>query len=79
VILERAVKDAGVEAIEYVAPGVEVVRRHAEIRDYVFVLNHTEASVVHSIEGFELITEHDISGEATVAPGGVHIIRQERN
>jgi beta-galactosidase len=77
-ILGTAVIDADAGSVELIAPGVEVVRRVADGRDYVFIINHTDAQVAHSIEGWELVADDEISGTTVIEAGGVQIVRQKR-
>lgn len=58
--------------------GVEIVRRATPSSDYIFVLNHTDHTVHHGFEGYELVNQQVVEGETTVLAGGVHIIRQKR-
>ena len=77
-LLHRIVTDASVQSIEMIAPGVETVRRRADGRDYVFILNHTDAAISHEIAGVELLSGDPIKAIGTIEPGGVHIIRQAK-
>jgi beta-galactosidase len=77
-LLRRVVAEAGAQEIAAVAPGVEVVRRRADDRDYVFVINHTAESVTHPFAGHELLRDRTVTKATAIEPGGVHVIRQER-
>jgi beta-galactosidase len=77
-LLRRVVVEAGAVALADTRSGVEIVRRRGDKRDYVFVLNHTNESVDHCFEGQELISGEVVTTIATIEPGGVHVIRQER-
>nr|WP_307852592.1 beta-galactosidase [Glaciihabitans sp. dw_435] len=77
-LLATITAEAGVVPIGTVAPGAEVVRRRSQERDYIFVLNHTDQPIHHEFRGFDLVTQESVDGFASVAPGGVHIIRQDR-
>ncbi|WP_323512836.1 Beta-galactosidase C-terminal domain [Subtercola sp. RTI3] len=76
--LHRAVSESGAVAVAPVTSGVEVVRRSGAEHDYVFVINHTNADVEHSIAGYDLVTEIDIVTRGVVASGGVQIVRQKK-
>ncbi|WP_237280503.1 beta-galactosidase [Subtercola vilae] len=76
--LHRAVSESGAVAVAPVTAGVEVVRRSGAEHDYVFVINHTNSDVEHSIAGYDLVTEIDIVTRGVVASGGVQIVRQKK-
>ena len=76
--LGRAASEAGASTVVPLAEGVELVRRQAAGRDYVFIINHTDAAIVHSVTGHDLVSEVDICTGGTVAPGAVQIIRQTK-
>ncbi|GAA4265732.1 beta-galactosidase [Frondihabitans peucedani] len=78
-VVERAVTESGVAVDPALARGgVEIVRRIGEQSDWVFVLNHSDATVVHHFEGFDLVSEQRVSGAVELEAGGTHIIRQDR-
>ncbi len=79
-IVSTILSGAGVSReVVTVTPGVEVVRRHDHEHAWIFILNHTDEEVLHEVGGFELVTERPLSGTTSLAPGGTHIIRQDRN
>jgi beta-galactosidase len=77
-LLRRIVDEAGVRGIADTHSGVEIVRRRGTSRDYIFVLNHTDQHVEHCFAGEELLSGTTVTTTATIEPGGVHVIRQER-
>ncbi len=77
-LLRRIVDEAGVRGIADTHSGVEIVRRRGTARDYIFVLNHTDQEVEHCFAGQELLSGTTVTTTATIEPGGVHVIRQER-
>lgn len=77
-IVRRIATEAGVQEIADTDSGVEIVRRRGDGRDYVFVINHTAEPAEHRFAGYELLSETAVAATATIEPGGVHVIRQER-
>ncbi|RPE78512.1 MULTISPECIES: beta-galactosidase [unclassified Frondihabitans] len=57
---------------------VEVVRRVSADQEWVFVLNHGDTVVTHDHEGYDLVTEQELTGRIELPAGGTHIIRQNR-
>jgi beta-galactosidase len=59
-------------------PGVEAVRRHADRgRSWLFVLNHTDSTVLVPASGAELLSGRQATGVLDVAPGGVAVVRED--
>jgi beta-galactosidase len=54
---------------------VEVVRRRAGERSWLFVLNHTEVPVTVPARGTELVSGAAVDGRLTVAAGGFAVVR----
>ncbi|MGU3411251.1 beta-galactosidase [Microbacterium sp. M1A1_1b] len=78
-LLRRVLDGAGVRAGALPAgDGVEVVRRRDDDHEWVFLLNHTDRTVHHDESGHELVGDHPVAGRTALAPGGTHIIRQDR-
>lgn len=69
-IYAQAFEEAGIKTLE-VPDQVEVVRRHGETRDFVFLMNHdTKETRQVTLEGTyqELTTKETYSGTVTLAP-----------
>lgn len=69
-IYAQAFEEAGIETLE-VPDQVEVVRRHGETRDFVFLMNHdTKETKQVTLDGTyqELTTQETYSGTVTLAP-----------
>jgi beta-galactosidase len=80
-LLERARADAGVEPLLHAPDGVEVCRRAAEDRSYLFVLNHTDGDVeieMPSEETFHLLGDGEVGGTLPLGPLGVAVLREQR-
>jgi beta-galactosidase len=75
-IVERMVRDAGVRAVVPTTPGVEVQRRRAGDRSWLFVLNHTDHEVSVQAHGTDIVSGADVGGAVTVAAGGVAVVRE---
>jgi len=57
-------------------PGLEAVRRrHPDGTAYLFLVNHADAPATVAATGTDLLTGADSSGEVTVPPGGVVVLR----
>lgn len=79
-VMKQLVDEAAVTAPASVVGDIstlEIVRRHAEDRSYLFVINHGTDSVTVSATGSELVTETAVSGAFEVPAGAVRIIREE--
>ena len=76
-LLGRIADEAGVRPLVPTSPGVEVVRRRAEDRSFLIVLNHTGAAVDIPAEGFDLVSEAAVSGSLRVPPGGCALVREQ--
>ncbi|NUT36025.1 MAG: beta-galactosidase [Hamadaea sp.] len=78
-LLDLARADAGVEPVLPGLPdGVQAIVRHADERDYLFLLNHSEAAaeVRLATAGTDLLTGGGATVETvTLAPRGVAVIR----
>jgi beta-galactosidase len=55
---------------------VEVVRRRGEGRSYLFAINHAREAATVEGAGVDLLTDEVFTGEITVEPGGVRVIRE---
>ncbi|MBO4205564.1 beta-galactosidase [Micromonospora echinofusca] len=75
-LVARLVTEAGVRPPAEAPPGVEVVRRRADGRSWLFVLNHTGGTVQVAATGTELLSGSPCAGELTVAPGDVAVVRE---
>ncbi|MGN9776470.1 beta-galactosidase [Micromonospora sp. H33] len=76
-LVTRLATEAGVRPPAEAPPGVEVVRRRAGERSWLFVLNHTGEEVRLSASGTELLGGTHCSGELTVPPGEVAVVRED--
>ncbi len=57
-------------------PGVEAVRRRDDATSWLFLVNHTDASVEVPVEGHELLGDLAVAGRLTLRPGGVAVVRE---
>ncbi|NJP33416.1 beta-galactosidase [Micromonospora thermarum] len=76
-LVARLVTEAGVRPPVEAPPGVEVVRRRAGERSWLFVLNHTGEEVRLAAGGTELLGGASCAGELTVPPGEVAVVRED--
>jgi beta-galactosidase len=61
-------------------PGVEAVRRHGrDGQSWLFVLNHSGASTLVPATGTDLLSGRRVDGLLDLAPGGVAVVREERD
>ncbi|NMR20255.1 beta-galactosidase [Cellulomonas fimi] len=56
---------------------VEVVRRAAENRSFLFVINHSEDAVEVPVRGHEVVTGADVGPLLQVPAGGVRVVRED--
>lgn len=77
-LVDELILTSGVQPVVAEVPdGVEVTRRTAlDGRSWLFVLNHTGSEQQVRAEGFELIGGESVTGEVTVAPGAVVVVRE---
>ena len=75
-LVDALLADAEVHAEAEVPAGVEVVRRHGDDASFLFVINHTDAPAVVKVTGTDLLSGLAVSGELTVAAGGVAVVQE---
>jgi beta-galactosidase len=75
-VVEAVCQAADLGPLLTLPPGVEVIRRSAEDRSYLFVLNHTADPVEVPTSGFDLRHNQVVDGTTVVSPGGVSVIRE---
>lgn len=56
---------------------VEVVRRAADHKTYLFVINHGTRDIEYGVAGRDLITGESVRGRLRVRPGGVRVLVEE--
>ncbi|NED94610.1 beta-galactosidase [Phytoactinopolyspora alkaliphila] len=75
--LDRIRQEAGVTKVHDMAGrGLEVVRRHAGERSYLFALNHTPVPISPAFSGTDVLTGRNIQGPVEIPPGGVVVVRE---
>jgi beta-galactosidase len=67
-------RDAGV-APSSAPEGVEVVTRRGPEADYLVIVNHRDDAVAIAAAGVELLGGTEVTGEITIAPGAVAVVR----
>ncbi|WP_327312409.1 beta-galactosidase trimerization domain-containing protein [Streptomyces sp. NBC_01235] len=75
-LLHRISREADVTPAHEVPAGIEVVRRRGAEADYLFLIDHTGKGSEVPAEGVELLTGRPVTGNVTVPPGGVAVVRQ---
>ncbi len=76
-VMRDAVAAAGVVALGPETNGdIEVVRRAAEDRSYLFVINHGTTGITYPTSGVELVTGDALIGVVDVPAGAVRVIRE---
>lgn len=76
-VMRDAVAAAGVAALGPETDGdVEVVRRAADDRSYLFVINHGTTDITFPTSGVELVTGDAVIGVVDVPAGAVRVIRE---
>lgn len=76
--LDRICSEAGVaKTHEAAGQGLEIVRRRAGDRDYLFILNHDGKPRSVSLRGTDLLTGTKVTGPVELAPGDVRVVREE--
>ena len=77
-VLRDAATGGGVVALGPETDGsVEVVRRSAADRSYLFIVNHGDTDLKHEAAGVELVTGEHVGGVLTVPAGCVRVIRED--
>ncbi|MEH0985600.1 beta-galactosidase [Micromonospora sp. CPCC 205556] len=76
-LVARLIAEAGVRPPVEAPSGVEVVRRRAGERSWLFVLNHTDAEVRLDVTGVELLGGAHCAGDLVVPAGEVAVVREE--
>jgi beta-galactosidase len=79
-LMAQLLEEAGVEpaaSVEGDLRTLELVRRRADDRSYLFVVNHGSEAVTVRASGTDLITGADAADDVTVPGGSVRIIREE--
>jgi beta-galactosidase len=78
-VLATAAQKAGVATPVATPDGVEIIRRSGANGDFVFFINHTDATFEASATGTELITGIAVEGTLAVAAGEVRVVRESRD
>ncbi|MGC5662222.1 beta-galactosidase [Micromonospora sp. WMMD723] len=76
-LVGRLLTEAGVRPPAAAPPGVEVVRRRADDRSWLFVVNHTDAEATLDVTGTDLLTGQPCGGTLRVPAGEVAVVRDE--
>ncbi|MFY1627489.1 beta-galactosidase [Micromonospora sp. WMMD735] len=76
-LVGRLLTEAGVRPPAAAPPGVEVVRRRADDRSWLFVVNHTDAEATLDVTGTDLLTGQPCGGTLRVPAGEVAVVREE--
>ncbi|RXZ45807.1 Beta-galactosidase C-terminal domain, partial [Agromyces binzhouensis] len=76
-LVGRALEGAGVAAVPGASAEVEVTRRSADGRAYLFVVNHGADDADVAVRGTELVTGSVVDGRLVVPGGTVRVIREE--
>lgn len=74
-VLVAAARDAGVVVPAERGLDVETVLRRSDAADYLFIINHGEASIVREAEGVDLVTGATAAGRIEIPSGAVRVIR----
>lgn len=56
---------------------VEVVRRAASDRSYLFIINHGASAIDYACDGFDLVAQQSVRSAVTVPAGAVSVIRED--
>ena len=76
-LLSDVVTSAGIAPpLATVPAGVEVVRRSAPDRSYVFAINHTAAAVEIPLSGRDHVSERTVDGTLRLDPGAVAVVEE---
>ncbi len=76
-IIDTALAAAGADRAPGASADVDVVRRAGDDRTYRFIINNGTDDVLHSAQGFDLVTGEAASGTIRVPAGGVRVIRED--
>ncbi|WP_420117100.1 beta-galactosidase [Micromonospora sp.] len=76
-LVGRLLTEAGVRPPATAPTGVEVVRRRADDRSWLFVVNHTDAEATLDVTGTDLLTGQPCGGTLRVPAGEVAVVREE--
>jgi beta-galactosidase len=77
-VVREAIRTAGVRPLGPEGDGsVEVVRRRADRRSYLFVINHGTDEIQYAATGTDLVTGDVVRGLVRVPAGDVRVIREE--
>jgi beta-galactosidase len=69
---------AGVQPVAVVDAGLEVTRRTADDRSYLFLINQTDLERRAEASGRDLVSGESHEGSVRVAPGAVVVIEESR-
>jgi beta-galactosidase len=74
-LVDRLLAAAGISAVAEADHGVELTRRRAEGRSFVFAINHSRADATVRVVGADLLSGERFTG--TVPAGGVAVIAED--
>jgi beta-galactosidase len=77
-LLQRVCQEAGVRPTAEVPPGVDAVRRKTEVASFLFLLNHSQESVVIRLPnpGRDLLTGTEYDHNLVLAPLEVAVLKE---
>lgn len=78
-LVEQLVAESGVERLAGAGPDVEVTRRVGDDASWLFVLNHGDGDAPVAVDGTDLVSGRDVSGDLVVPAGGVAVVREARS
>jgi beta-galactosidase len=75
-LMARVVAESGVRPVAPTRPGVEVQRRRAGDRSWLFVLNHTDEDADVPASGTDIVTGTPVVSSVRVPAGGIAVVRE---
>ncbi|RYB92647.1 beta-galactosidase [Nocardioides glacieisoli] len=75
-LVERLVREAGVERLPGASPLVEVTRRVGDDASWLFVINHGAVEAEVPVHGVDLVGDREVAGDLRVPAGGVAVVRE---
>ncbi len=75
-LVEQLVAESGVERLPGASASVEVTRRVGDAASWLFVINHGDDDAPVAVDGVDLVTGREVSGDLVVPPGGVAVVRE---
>ncbi len=76
-LLSDVVREAGLEPVDGLPEGLEVVARSSGAENFTFLINHADVDAHFNGRGTELLTGEEIAATVVVPAGGIRVLHEQ--